>query len=166
MTITTSGTSVTYNDSTVQSTAWKGVNYQVITSTTTFTVPTGITSLVVTVLGAGGGGGSGWANGGNDPTGGWGGMCIAYISGLTSGASITATIGNGGAGARQLADPRLRGAADPGRSALPRGWRLALLRAPGNPRRHRLCPHAEPAGRRPGLRARPCSAPRDQGWTE
>ena len=68
---------------------------------------------------------------------------------------------NGGAGARRLPDPRLRGAADHARPALPRHRRPAVLRARRNPRRHRLYARPAPAGRRPGVRAhRQRAAPR------
>ena len=60
---------------------------------------------------------------------------------------------DGGAGARRLPDPRLRGAADHARPAVPRGRRSALLRAPGNPRRHRVYARAGVAVRRSGVRA-------------
>ena len=41
-----------------------------------------------------------------------------------------------------LPDARLRGAADHPRHAVPRGRRAAVLRTPGDPRRHRLYAHA------------------------
>ena len=44
----------------------------------------------------------------------------------------------GGAGARRLSDPRVRGTADRAWHSLSRRWRAAVLRTPGNPRRHRL----------------------------
>jgi hypothetical protein len=97
MAITTSGTSITFNNSTVQSTAWAGINYQFFGANGTFTVPTGITSVTVYVFG-GGGGGSGarypqFAQGG-----GTGGAACAVVTGLTPGAAITVTVGSGGAG--------------------------------------------------------------------
>jgi hypothetical protein len=73
-----------------------GPNVQIFQSSGSFTVPTGITSLIVQVFGAGSGGrasitssGPGTANGG---------FGEGYISGLTPGASISVTIGSGGAG--------------------------------------------------------------------
>lgn len=67
-----------------------------ITSTQTWTVPAGITTVKVTVVGGGGGGGGG-AGGGAGYGGGGGGTAIEYITGLTPGTGITVTIGAGGA---------------------------------------------------------------------
>lgn len=78
---------------------------QVITSNTTFTVPTGVTWLNVTVVGGGGGGGRGyyeynpesgdryWIGG----SGGYGGMGVKGIT-VTSGSTHAVSIGAGGAG--------------------------------------------------------------------
>ena len=78
-------------------------SWQIFTSNGTFTVPTGITKVKVTVVGGGGGGGYGGrdgcspAYGGNG--GGGGGAAIEIISGLTPGGTVTVTVGAaGGAG--------------------------------------------------------------------
>jgi len=68
---------------------------QIFTSSGTFTVPTGISKVKVTVIGGGGGGG-GSTNGGG---GGAGGTAIEWISGLTGGSTVSVTVGGGGAGA-------------------------------------------------------------------
>jgi len=70
-----------------------GTRGQIFTSTGTFTVPSGVTSVKVYV--AGGGGNGGLASGTNSTTGGGGGggLAIKYITGLTPGATITATVG-------------------------------------------------------------------------
>jgi len=72
----------------------------VFTSASTFTIPTGKTTLKVTVVGGGGGTGSANpqsscqvnASGG----GGGGGASITYLTGLTPGNTLTVTVGNGG----------------------------------------------------------------------
>lgn len=74
---------------------------QIITSTTTFVVPAGVTSLEVEGWGAGGavgasGDGVGNPSGAAGAGGGAGGYGYKRLTGLTSGASITATIGAGG----------------------------------------------------------------------
>lgn len=71
---------------------------QVFSSSGTFTVPTGITKVKVTVIGGGGGGG--YSAGTSDPSGGGGGggAAIKTISGLTPGGTIAVTVGTGGAG--------------------------------------------------------------------
>jgi len=110
MGITTSGTSITFNDSTTQSTAaLPGVLGQLFTSSGTFTIPAGVTAAKFTYIGAGGGGAGSYtpsphngAPGGASLTG------VKYLTGLTSGLTLTVTIGaagtagainaNGGAG--------------------------------------------------------------------
>ena len=67
---------------------------------------------------------------------------------------------------RLLPDARLRGPLPDHRPALPRHRRPALLRAPGNPRRHGLLPRRRLPRRRPRLRAhrqRPQARHRRQG---
>ena len=95
MSVSVGGTSITYNDSSVQGTAYTGARVQVFSSSGTFTVPAGVTAVWVQIFG-GGGGGSGsitsWA-------GARGGAGMSYVSGLTPGASISVTVGSGGAGA-------------------------------------------------------------------
>lgn len=78
--------------------SYEGFNtVQFFTSgSTSWTVPTGITRCVVTVVGGGGGGGGFGPTSYNWPGG--GGYAKAYITGLTPGASITVTVGGGGSG--------------------------------------------------------------------
>jgi len=68
----------------------QGIFGQVFTSSGTFTVPTGVTSLKVTIIGGGGGGGSAYQGGGT-VTGGTGGTS-------SFGGYLSATGGTGGAG--------------------------------------------------------------------
>jgi hypothetical protein len=92
----TTGNILTSNGTTWTSAApasqYAGPNFQAFTSSGTFTVPTGITRLTVYVWGGGGGGGY--------ITGADGGFGIGQLTGLTPGASITVTVGGGGAGGR------------------------------------------------------------------
>ena len=105
MSITQSGTSITFNDSTTQSTAaLPGVLGQAFTGSGTFTIPSGVTALKVTVVGGGGGGAP--ANGAKDGCGnplqaygtggGSSGVAISYLTGLTSGNTLAVTVGGGG----------------------------------------------------------------------
>lgn len=78
------------------------VKQEVFTSTGTFTVPAGVTSVLVSGCAGGGGGGS--ATGGGNSCGGGGGaggqrMIDHKVTGLTPGANITVTINKGSAGA-------------------------------------------------------------------
>jgi len=91
------GTGVTFSDSTQQASAWPGVRAQLFTSTGTFTVPAGITAIKVTVVGGGGGGATVTSGGYVGGGGGGGGAAITFITGLTPGATITATVGAAGA---------------------------------------------------------------------
>lgn len=93
----TNGNVLTSNGTTWTSAAppstYVGGQGQVFTTTgaNTFTVPTGITTVKVTVVGGGGNGG-GTANsacGG----GGGGGLSVRYVTGLTPGGTVTATVG-------------------------------------------------------------------------
>jgi hypothetical protein len=94
--------SYTYNSTTD---SWEGVLggssgsgtfAQVFTSSGTFTVPTGVTAVKVTVIGGGGGG----AGGNQQPCGGGGGggVAVRWVTGLTPGATETVTVGGGGTG--------------------------------------------------------------------
>ena len=67
--------------------------YQTFTSSGTFTVPTGLTSLDVLVVGGGGGTGSVHSGGG-----GAGGLIYRPGFTVTPGATVTVTVGNGGGG--------------------------------------------------------------------
>lgn len=71
---------------------------QVFTSSGTFTVPSGISKIKVTVVGGGGGGG--YSSNTEQPSagGGGGGAAIKTITGLTPGSSISFTVGAAGAG--------------------------------------------------------------------
>jgi hypothetical protein len=105
MAITVSGTTITFNDGTTQTTAasdadYIGAGFQLFTASGTFTVPTGITTIKVSVRAGGGGGGAGNIiccvayNGGN---GGFGGSSQGFLT-VTPGATFTVTVGAGGAG--------------------------------------------------------------------
>jgi hypothetical protein len=63
------------------------INGRAFTSNGTFTIPTGVTALKVTVQGGGAGGG------GSSSGGGGGGASIAYLTGLTPGNTIAVTVG-------------------------------------------------------------------------
>jgi len=75
---------------------------QAFTSSGTFTIPTGVTVVKVTIVGGGGGGSSGSvSNGCSLPNsvaggGGSGAAAITYLSSLTPGNTITVTVGTGG----------------------------------------------------------------------
>jgi hypothetical protein len=73
-----------------------GKNVQVFTSTGTFTVPTSVTALKVTVIGGGGAGEKVTATNKKARGGGAGGCAIEWLTSLTPGASIAVTIGAGG----------------------------------------------------------------------
>lgn len=75
---------------------YAGPGAQVFTSNGTFTIPSGITKLKVTIVG--GGGGSGRGNGAPSGGGGGGGTAIKYLTSLTPGNTISVTVGSGGAG--------------------------------------------------------------------
>ena len=105
MTITVGGSNITFNDSTTQSTAFAGsfVNGQVFTSSGTFTIPSGVTGVKVTILGGGANGGgavNGAYNGGYGV--GAGGLALSYLTGLTPSATIAVTVGGGGGGQSKI----------------------------------------------------------------
>jgi hypothetical protein len=101
-------TVLTADSSTATGLKWAAVsggysNYQLFTSSTTWTVPTGITKCAVYIVGGGGGGGGGAAfvdnrNVGGGSGGSGGSVGIDPFFTVTPGASITVTIGGGGAG--------------------------------------------------------------------
>lgn len=111
MPVSINNTTLTFNDGTTQTTAASASSYvggrgQVFTGNGTFTIPTGITALKVTVVG---GGGRGGANTTYTPSGcgaytqynsggggGSGGCAISYLTGLTPGNTLAVTIGAGG----------------------------------------------------------------------
>lgn len=72
-----------------------GISAQVFTANGTFTIPTGITALKVTVVGGGGNGGGGSSDVGSGGGGG-GGAAIKYLTGLTPGNTLTVTRGAAG----------------------------------------------------------------------
>lgn len=81
---------------TASGSAVSGTSGQAFTSNGTFTIPTGIAALKVTVIGGGGGGGGAYqlsASGG----GGAGGTAIKYLTGLTAGNTLAVTVGAAGA---------------------------------------------------------------------
>jgi|ERR1051326_1588807 hypothetical protein len=74
-------------------------NKQFFTSSGTFTIPSGVTSLEVYVTGAGGaGGGATTTTNASGTGGGGGGTAIKWLSSLTPGNTLTVTIGTGGTG--------------------------------------------------------------------
>ncbi|WNO06052.1 hypothetical protein [Rhodoferax mekongensis] len=70
-------------------------NLQVFTASGTFTVPAGVTTAKVTVVGGGGGGGG--SSGGIGFGGGGGGASVRIVTGLTPGGTVAVTVGAGGA---------------------------------------------------------------------
>lgn len=78
------------------SSSYVGGRGQVFTSNGTFTIPTGVTAVKVTVVGGGGGGG-GAANA-QGSGGGGGGTAISFLTGLTPGNTLAVTVGSGGGG--------------------------------------------------------------------
>jgi hypothetical protein len=103
----TSGNVLTSNGSAWVSSApasGGGGRGQVFTSSGTFTVPTGVTGVKVTVIGGGGGGGNATktSTSGNPSVGGGGGgggCAIEYVTGLTGGSTVAVTVGAGGTAA-------------------------------------------------------------------
>jgi hypothetical protein len=87
--LVTDGTNTSWVSS---ASTYVGNRAQIFTSSGTFTIPTGVTAVKVTVIGGGAGGHRGYTYGG-----GAGGTAIKWYTGLTSGNTITVTIGAGGA---------------------------------------------------------------------
>jgi hypothetical protein len=69
---------------------------QLFTSSGTFTVPTAVTGVKITLSGGGGAGGGGIAGGDAGAGGGGSGFSIGYITGLTPAGTISVTVGAGG----------------------------------------------------------------------
>lgn len=93
MTITNAAGSITLN-----STSQSGANSRLFTSSGTFTVPDGVTSVKVTVFGGGGGGANCNYQGPNSSAfGGFGGVAVGFYT-VTPLAVISATVGSGGVG--------------------------------------------------------------------
>lgn len=93
MATTLTATGIQFPDLTTQTTAATGggggTQATTFTSSGTFTIPSGITALKVTVVGGGAGGVQGV--GGSSA-----GVAIKYLTGLTSGNTLSVTIGAGG----------------------------------------------------------------------
>lgn len=75
---------------------FSGPRANVYTSNSTFTIPSGITAVKVTVIGGGGGGSGSGVSGSANGNG--GGTAIKWLTGLTSGNTLSVTIGAGGGG--------------------------------------------------------------------
>ena len=95
----TSGNVLTSNGTTWTSatpaTSLPGVLGQAFTSSGTFTIPSGVTALKVTVVGGGGGGAAGYNNIGGRG-GSAGGIAISYLTSLTPTSTIAVTVGGAG----------------------------------------------------------------------
>ena len=80
--------------------SFSGTNGQAFTSSGTFTIPSSITAVKVTVVGGGGGSGSAISTGvcttASTAGGGGGGTAISYLTGLTPANTLSVTIGAGG----------------------------------------------------------------------
>jgi hypothetical protein len=88
----TSGNILTSNGSVWQSVAPAGGGFSTLvtlTSSTTWSIPSGVTAIKIYVTGGGGGGNSSWFSGG-----GGGGTAIKYLD-VSAGGSITITVGSG-----------------------------------------------------------------------
>ena len=102
--LATSPSLTTPNIGTATATSVLGIGFQqqifTATGSSTFTVPTGITQIKVTIVGAGGagGGGSTAASNSGGSGGGAGGVAIKWLTGLTPGNTISVTVGTGGTG--------------------------------------------------------------------
>jgi hypothetical protein len=96
MPISVSGTTITFNDATTQTTAAvPGGNYVMTTFTSsgTWTKPSGLKSVKVTVIGAGGNGGNAQPSANKGRHGGGGGGAIKYISAPAIPGPVTVTVG-------------------------------------------------------------------------
>ena len=85
------------------SAGYAGASAEVFTASGTFTIPTGITRVKVTIVGGGGGGGGSLNGGCCDPDydgggGGGGGAAVKWLTSLTPGNTLTVTRGAGGTG--------------------------------------------------------------------
>jgi hypothetical protein len=74
------------------------VSSDLYTSSGTWVAPTGVTKVLITVIGGGGGGGGGKTSGDGGGGGGGGASIIDHYMQVTSGNSYTITVGAGGAG--------------------------------------------------------------------
>jgi hypothetical protein len=73
-----------------------GVNVEIFTANGTFTIPTGVTKLKVTVVGGGGAGGTASGIDTGAGGGGGGGVAIKWLSGVTPGNTLDVTRGTAG----------------------------------------------------------------------
>jgi hypothetical protein len=80
------------------STSCLGPRYAVFTTSGTFTVPAGVSSVRVAAVGGGGGGGGGHKGCGSGGGGGGGGRVLTGTWAVTPGASLGVTVGGGGGG--------------------------------------------------------------------
>jgi hypothetical protein len=92
-----------FPDGTTLTTAASGVRFQLFTSSGTFTAPSGVTTVYITMCGGGGGGSGGSEYGGSSGPfgggGGGGGVCIiSYPYTVTAGNNYAVTVGSGGSG--------------------------------------------------------------------
>jgi hypothetical protein len=101
----TSGNVLTSNGSTwtsaAVSNAYPGLRGQFFSSSGTFTIPTGITAIKVSLVSGGGGGSGGYSVGcstGVGSRGGPGGSAVQTFTGLTPGNTLTVTVGAAGSG--------------------------------------------------------------------
>jgi hypothetical protein len=101
VTSVTAGTGISVSASTGgvtisnSATSYSGIGSKIFTTSGTFTIPSNITQLLVTVVGGGGAGYNG--SYGQDAGGGGGGGTIqGYISGLTAGSNVYVTVGGSG----------------------------------------------------------------------
>lgn len=88
--LTSNGTTWT---SAAPASSFVGYRGQVFTGNGTFTIPTGITAVKVTVVGGGGGASAVYGGGGAG-----GGSAIKFLTGLTPGNTLAVTVGSGGSG--------------------------------------------------------------------
>ena len=91
MSITVSGTTITFNDATTQTTAAGQLRSPVYTSSTTWVAPASVTSVLILCIGGGGGCGTNFARNGAG-----GGFAYGIIT-VVPGTTYTVTIGAGGA---------------------------------------------------------------------
>lgn len=85
--------------------SYVGGRGQVFTGNGTFTIPSGVTALKLTVVGGGGNGGNATSSPCNSAmggTGGAGGTAIKFLTGLTPGNTLTVTVGGGGGGSSSV----------------------------------------------------------------
>jgi hypothetical protein len=98
-TVTATGVNGYSTKITLSGTVTVGTHVQVFPSNGTFTIPTGVTLVKVTVVGGGGAGGGGTITANNAGQGGGSAAAtVKWLSGLTPGNTLAVTIGAGGTG--------------------------------------------------------------------